>query len=69
MTHASDVLRSRRRLRDELVEWDYGDLRWVGLPVQAGRSLRLSTGTISALGSKREIHLIDVWNSGWHLGS
>lgn len=37
-------------------------VRWVGLPIAAGRLLRLSTGTISTLGWKRELQVVDVWN-------
>lgn len=43
-------------------------VRWVGLPIAAGRLFRLSTGTISTLGWKRELRVIDVWNDGSHLG-
>lgn len=42
-------------------------VRWVGLPVGDGRLLRLSTGTVSTLGWKREIRVIDTWNDGSHL--
>lgn len=42
-------------------------VRWVGLPIEAGRHLRLSTGTISTLGWKRELRVIDTWNDASHL--
>jgi broad specificity phosphatase PhoE len=36
--------------------------RWITLPVDAGRHLRLSTGTFCTLGWEREIRVIDEWN-------
>lgn len=38
-------------------------VRWIGLPIDAGRLLVLGTGTLSTLGWKREIRVIDEWNS------
>lgn len=42
-------------------------VRWIGLPIAAGRLFRLSTGAISALGWKREIRVVDTWNDDAHL--
>lgn len=42
-------------------------VRWIGLPIEAGRLFRLRTGTISRLGWKREIRVIDLWNDPSHL--
>ena len=37
--------------------------RWLGLPPEEGRRLRLDTGTISVLGYERETAVIRVWNA------
>jgi broad specificity phosphatase PhoE len=37
--------------------------RWLDLPPEEGRRLRLDTGTISVLGYEREIAVIRVWNA------
>jgi broad specificity phosphatase PhoE len=37
--------------------------RWLGLPPEEGRRLRLDTGTISVLGYERETAVISVWNA------
>jgi probable phosphoglycerate mutase len=69
------------RLITELLDGDAGDVllfghghslrafavRWVTLPIEAGRLFRLETGTVSTLGWKRETRVIDVWNDGGHL--
>jgi broad specificity phosphatase PhoE len=42
-------------------------VRWVGLPIEAGRLLRISTGSIAILRWKRENRVIDLWNDRSHL--
>ncbi|MFU8840625.1 MAG: histidine phosphatase family protein [Nitriliruptoraceae bacterium] len=41
--------------------------RWVGQPVALGRHLGLGTGSVSTLGWKRELAVIEVWNDRAHL--
>lgn len=41
--------------------------RWIGLPVAGGRMLNLGTGSISVLGWKRELRVLEVWNDRAHL--
>lgn len=41
--------------------------RWIGLPVAGGRMLDLGTGSISRLGWKRELRVLQVWNDRAHL--
>ena len=43
-------------------------IRWIGLPIEAGRHLRLGTGSVSVLGWKREVRVLEVWNDRSHLG-
>lgn len=42
-------------------------VRWIGLPIEAGRRLRFGTGAISGLGWMHENHVIDFWNDRTHL--
>lgn len=42
-------------------------IRWMGLPIERGRHLRLGTGAVSALGWKREVRVLYVWNDRSHL--
>lgn len=44
-------------------------VRWIGLPLAAGRLLELGTGSISTLGWKRELKVIESWNDRAHLVS
>ena len=44
-------------------------VRWVGLPIEAGRLLRISTGSVGVLRWKRENRVIDLWNDRSHLTS
>lgn len=37
-------------------------VRWLQLPIAYGRHLRLDTGSVSTLGWKREIRILDTWN-------
>ncbi len=41
--------------------------RWLGEPVALGRHLGLGTGSLSTLGWKRELTVIEVWNDRAHL--
>ena len=43
--------------------------RWIGMPPDAGRHLRLDTATISTLGWDRENRVIRQWNESCHLRS
>jgi probable phosphoglycerate mutase len=42
-------------------------VRWVGLPIEAGRLLKISTGSVAILEWKREHRVIDLWNDRSHL--
>lgn len=42
-------------------------VRWVELPMVEGRRLALGTGSLSRLGWKRELRVIDTWNDTGHL--
>jgi len=42
-------------------------VRWVRLPIDAGRHLRISTGSIAILRWKRDNRVIDLWNDRSHL--
>jgi broad specificity phosphatase PhoE len=44
-------------------------VRWVGLPIEAGKLLRVSTGSVGILRWKRENRVIDLWNDRSHLTS
>ena len=41
--------------------------RWVDQPIALGRSFQLGTGSLSTLGWKRELTVIEVWNDRAHL--
>lgn len=41
--------------------------RWMGLPVAAGRAFELGTGSLSVLGWKRELRVLQGWNDRAHL--
>lgn len=70
-----DDLCNRCESDDDVVVFSHGHLlralavRWVGLPIRTGRLLRLGTGTVSTLCWKREIRVIDVWNSASQLSA
>jgi probable phosphoglycerate mutase len=42
-------------------------VRWLGLPIERGRHLRLGTGAVSLLGWKREVSVLQLWNDRSHL--
>lgn len=42
-------------------------VRWLGLPIERGRHLRLGTGAVVLLGWKREVRVLQVWNDRSHL--
>lgn len=42
-------------------------IRWMRLPIEDGRRLRMSTGSISVLRWKREHRVLDLWNDRSHL--
>ena len=42
-------------------------VRWIGLPIETGRLLRITTGSIAILRWKREQRVIDLWNDRSHL--
>lgn len=42
-------------------------VRWVELPITDGRLVTLGTASISRLGWKRELRVIDTWNDTGHL--
>lgn len=42
-------------------------VRWVELPIGDGRLMLLSTGSLSRLGGKRELRVIETWNDTCHL--
>jgi broad specificity phosphatase PhoE len=42
-------------------------IRWLGLPIGYGRHLRLGTASLSVLGWKREVRVLEVWNDRSHL--
>jgi len=44
-------------------------VRWIGMPLTVGRLLELGTGSISTLGWKRELQVIETWNDRAHLAS
>lgn len=62
-----------RALDGDVVVFSHGHLsralavRWVGLPIEAGRLFRLDTGTVSTLSWKRRTRVIDRWNDDAHL--
>ena len=37
-------------------------IRWLRLPIAYGRLLRLDTGSLSTLGWKREVRVLETWN-------
>lgn len=42
-------------------------VRWLGLPISRGKHLRLGTGSISTLGWKRGVRILEGWNDRSHL--
>ena len=42
-------------------------VRWLGLPIAHGRNFRLGTGSVSVLGWKREVRVLELWNDRVHL--
>lgn len=44
-------------------------IRWLGLDIVHGRHLDLGTGSVSVLGWKRELRVLDSWNDRNHLPS
>jgi broad specificity phosphatase PhoE len=43
--------------------------RWIGLPAQTGKALRLDTAPVSSLGWEREHRVVRHWNEMCHLRS
>lgn len=43
-------------------------VRWLGLPIATGRHLRLGTGSVSTLGWKRGVRVLESWNDRCHAG-
>ena len=43
-------------------------IRWLGLRIQFGRHFRLDTASVSVLGWKREVRVLEVWNDRSHFG-
>lgn len=41
-------------------------VRWLGLPIATGRHLRLGTGSVSTLGWKRGVRVLELWNDRRH---
>lgn len=41
-------------------------VRWLGLPIATGRHLRLGTGSVSTLGWKRGVRVLETWNDRSH---
>jgi probable phosphoglycerate mutase len=42
-------------------------VRWLGLPISHGRLFRLDTGSLSTLGWKRGLRVLETWNDRGHL--
>lgn len=69
----SDLLECCERGADALV-FGHGHaltalaVRWLGLPIECGRHLRLGTASVSVLGWKREVRVLEVWNDRSHFG-
>lgn len=42
-------------------------VRWLGLPITRGHHFRLGTGSVSVLGWKREVQVLELWNDRGHL--
>lgn len=42
-------------------------IRWLGLPIENGRHFRLGTGSVSTLGWKRDVRVLEKWNDRHHL--
>lgn len=79
-----DVARRVDRISDDLLEacGQGGDVlvfahghsltalavRWLGLPIVHGRHFRLGTGSVSTLGWKRDVRVMEAWNDRSHLG-
>lgn len=42
-------------------------VRWIGLPITVARLLELGTGSVSTLGWKRGLKVIESWNDRTHL--
>ncbi len=65
---ADRLVAGLRKARGEILIFGHGHMlralavRWVGLPIEAGRLFRLDTATISILARKREIRVIQLWN-------
>lgn len=53
----------------EIVLARHAETKWSLSGQHTGRLFRLSTGAISTLGWRREIRVIDIWNSVSHLPS
>ncbi len=70
---ADRVLERVRRAEANVALFSHGHMlrvlgaRWVGLPATAGRSLLLSTASVSVLGYEREEPVIRLWNGRAHL--
>ena len=40
---------------------------WIGMPITVGRLFEIGTGSLSTLGWKRELKVIEIWNDRAHL--
>lgn len=72
---ADQAIEEIRDARGPVVVFAHGHLlrvlaaRWIGLPPETGRHLKLATATVSTLGWERENPVIVQWNQACHLRS
>ncbi len=68
-----DTLLESCAAREDVLVFGHGHslkalaIRWLGFEVIQGRHLDLGTGSVSALGWKREVPVLDRWNDRSHL--